>query len=37
MPKYTRVSKFLAAAHIFTISCENSKILSQLLSVLSLS
>jgi hypothetical protein len=37
MPKYTRVSKFLAAAHIFTISCENPKILSQLLSALSLS
>ncbi len=36
MPKFTRVSKFLAAAHIFTISCENSKILSRLLSVLSL-
>ncbi len=36
MPKFTPVSKFLAAAQIFTISCENSKILSQLLSVLSL-
>jgi hypothetical protein len=37
MPKFTRVSKFLAATQIFTISCENSKILSRLLSVLSLS
>ena len=37
MPKYTRKSKFLADAHIFTNSCENSKILSRLLSVLSLS
>ncbi len=37
MPKYTQVSKFLVAAHIFTNSCENSKILSRLLSVLSLS
>jgi len=37
MPKYTRKSKLLAAAHIFTNSCENSKILSRLLSVLSLS
>jgi hypothetical protein len=37
MPKYTRMSKLLAAAHIFTNSCENSKILSRLLSVLSLS
>ncbi len=37
MPKYTRVSKLLAAAHIFTNSCENSKNLSRLLSVLSLS
>ena len=37
MPKYTRMSKLLAAAHIFTNSCENSKILSQLLSALSLS
>ncbi len=37
MPKYTRVSKFLAAAHIFTNFGENSKILSRLLSVLSLS
>jgi hypothetical protein len=36
MSKFTRVSKFLAAAQIFTISCENSKILSRLLSVLSL-
>jgi hypothetical protein len=36
LPKFTRVSKFLAAAQIFTISCENSKILSRLLSVLSL-
>jgi len=36
MPKFTRVSKFLAAAQIFTNSCENSKILSRLLSVLSL-
>ncbi len=37
MPKFTQVSKFLAAAQIFIISCENSKILSRLLSVLSLS
>ncbi len=36
LSKFTQVSKFLAAAQIFTISCENSKILSQLLSVLSL-
>ncbi len=36
LSKFTRVSKFLAAAQIFTISCENSKILSRLLSVLSL-
>jgi hypothetical protein len=34
---YTRMSKLLAAAHIFTNSFENSKILSWLLSVLSLS
>jgi hypothetical protein len=34
LPKFTRVSRFLAAAQIFTISCE--KILSRLLSVLSL-
>jgi len=34
--QFMRVSKFLAAAQIFTISCENSKILSRLLSVLSL-
>jgi hypothetical protein len=37
MPKYTRLAKFLAAAHIFTNFCKNSKILSRLLSVLSLS
>ncbi len=37
MPKYTLVSKLLTAAHISTNSCENSKILSRLLSVLSLS
>ncbi len=37
MPKHTQKSKLLAAAHIFTNSCENSKILSQLLSVLALS
>jgi hypothetical protein len=37
MPKYTRKSKLLAASYIFTNSCENSKILSRLLSVLSLS
>jgi hypothetical protein len=37
LPKYTRKSKLLAAAHIFTTSCENSKLLSRLLSVLSLS
>ncbi len=36
MPKYTRKPKLLAALHIFTNSCENSKILSRLLSVLSL-
>ncbi len=36
LSKFTRVSKFLAAMQIFTISCENSKILSLLLSVLSL-
>ncbi len=36
LSKFMRVSKFLAAAQIFTISCENSKILSRLLSVLSL-
>ncbi len=36
LSKFTWVSKFLAAAQIFTISCENSKILSRLLSVLSL-
>ncbi len=37
MPKYMRMSKLLAAAHIFTNSFENSQILSWLLSVLSLS
>ena len=36
LSKFTRVSKFLAATQIITISCENSKILSRLLSVLSL-
>ncbi len=36
LPKFTWVSKFQAAAQIFTISCENSEILSRLLSVLSL-
>jgi hypothetical protein len=36
LSKFTRVSKFLGAAQIFTTSCENSKILSRLLSVLSL-
>ncbi len=36
LSKFMQVSKFLAAAQIFTISCENSKILSRLLSVLSL-
>jgi hypothetical protein len=37
MPKYALKSKLCAAAHIFTNSYENSKILSRLLSVLSLS
>jgi hypothetical protein len=36
LSKFTRVSKFLAAAQIFTYSCENLKILSRLISVLSL-
>ncbi len=36
LSKFMRVSKFVAAAQIFIISCENSKILSRLLSVLSL-
>ncbi len=36
LSKFVRVSKIQAAKQIFTISCENSKILSRLLSVLSL-
>ncbi len=36
MPKFTWVSKFLAATQFLTNSSENSKILSRLLSVLSL-